>query len=180
MNWLDTDCYASADDEHRYWLSRQTRALNFLTYQRIIFLMLNPSKARGEDKGDPTQRKCDGFAHRLGAASYGLVNLFAYSTPYPELLFAKGYGHALGPENPRVLRSTLWCAKVHGWPVICAWGKPTKLSKKEREEIMGRQVREVVRIANAFNLPLYSLATTDDGYPRHPLMLGYDQAHLTT
>jgi hypothetical protein len=185
VNFWSLDCLASADDEHRYWLSRRIDLLpyvppKFEPYMRpkremLLYLMLNPSRARGVGQGDPTQRKCDGFTRRLGYGRYGLLNLFSYSTPYPENLFDFGYEHAVGALNDLVLRLTFQKARAEKWPVICAWGSPSKLTRSERRWVDER-VAEVYDLAQASELSLYALHTGDGGYPRHPLMLGYEHA----
>lgn len=172
------DCVASHNDQYRYWLSRRVAPesdLMQLPLERVIFAMLNPSTARGDGQGDPTQRKCDGFAKRLGARSYGLVNLFAASTPYPTDLFTFGYEAALGEYNDEALRLVLCEAKLRGWPLICAWGNPS-LPKSEKA-LFDHRVRSFVDLCRSIDLPTHALLVEND-YPRHPLMLGYKHATL--
>lgn len=172
-DFMDRDVWASENDQERYWLARWTTGRPINPHLLAIFLMLNPSKARGEGVGDPTQRKCNGFADRMGARRYGLINLFAYSTPYPEELFEFGYDAAVGKHNDEVTQRVMFECKRRHLPLICAWGKPSKLRRSELE-LMDMRVRHVVQFAKAVEIPLYCLAKTPDGAPRHPLMLGYE------
>ena len=173
MKWIDLDCVASEDDRYRLWLSRTIRSGDRMG----LFVMLNPSQARGENQGDPTQRKCTGFAERLGWSRSGIVNLFTYLSPYQEELFLHGYENAVGPQGRLMSREALFAAKTRKWPVICAWGSTSKLRRREKE-FVGIRAREVARYAEKIGLPLHALATTADGTPRHPQTLGYEHASL--
>lgn len=170
---------------YRLWLRRKTVYVNTVwdrpgprvyDYDLILFVMINPSTAR-ESVRDHTDVKCNGFAARLSGAAYGIVNLFSRSTPYQRELFDCGVDAAIGPHNRVFLRNALLQAKAHNWPVVVACGSPTKLSsegKKAFEVMLGRVANTAARL----EVPLLSLAVTDSGYPRHPLMLGYDQVDL--
>lgn len=171
--FFNRDCIASDDDSCRYYLSRRLDLVK-PTWTRIIYLMLNPSKARGRTVGDPTQRKVEGFTERLGGASYGIVNLFAKSETYPEDLFKHGYGQAVGAFNDLILARVFYNSYLHQWPIVCAWGNPTKIAAKDRNDFQ-RRVRQVV--ASAAPNPLYCLDSGESGYPRHPLMLGYNAVY---
>lgn len=177
--------YAEKPIPYRIWLNRETRyepySLEFdhwPIYDKIVFCMLNPSTARA-DKGDPTDRKCNGFAAHLGARSYGIVNPFARSTPYPRELFVDGVEVAIGEHNRAFLRNVLVQAKARNWPVIMAHGSQSKLNAMGQAALF-QMVGRIVRTADALDVPLYALALTPDGHPRHPLMLGYEQFELQT
>lgn len=175
MSCLSSKDTGSVEDDFRWWLGRITTAPGKPRYPgRVIYVMLNPSVARGINIGDPTQRKCHGFTVRLGYGAYGIVNLFAYSTPYPDKLFEFGYEHAIGRHNDEAIRRVFARAKERGWPVVVAWGAPN-LRKQETLWVYKR-AGDLISAAKALELPLYALAETDSGHPRHPLMLGYDQA----
>lgn len=176
LNFMDTDCWAVEKAEHRYWLARDLER-GQLSVPLIIWVMLNPSRARGVGIGDPTQRRCDGFTARLNTYRYGIVNLFARSTPYPKDLFDWGYDDAVGPHNDEVLDRVFREAKRRQIPVIAAWGKPSKLSRLDFGYVAVRMM-EVADLARHLDVPLYCLDTTEDNWPRHPLMLGYDKAIL--
>lgn len=181
-DFWNLDCVSSLgrNDEHRWWLARDLMAgkLVKLRYEMAVFLMLNPSRARGAGVGDPTQRKCDGFAERLLTRRYGLMNLFTRSTPYPEDLFTFGYDNAVGEGADEWLTAMFQEAARCRWPVIAAWGKPSKLSVKERALVAQRSL-DVTALAAVHGVTMKCLKYSDDGlWPRHPLMLGYEEARL--
>lgn len=172
-----TDVLCSPTPDYRVWLGRNITG-NQHVQKRVIFCMLNPSRARGEGVGDHTQRKCDGFAQRLGFERYGFVNLFTLSTPYPKELFAFGYDQAVGEHADLVLERIFRVAAINEWPVVMAWGRPSLPAKQL--ELVDRRVAEVKALYEAapFKPELYTLATLDGNVPRHPLMLGYALAEL--
>lgn len=172
---LDRDV-AMDGKNHRLWLMRECNPAH--KNAMLIFLMVNPSRARGVGIGDPTQRKGHGFADRLGYRRYGFINLFSASTPYPRDLFYWGYEHAVGRHNDDMLRLVFEWAEFYQWPIVCAWGKPN-LNKAD-SALVERRIAEVLKIREAMEIvsPLYCLATTPDNWPRHPLMLGYEHASL--
>lgn len=177
----ELDCLATPDDDHRLWLGRDVDLPlgdgQMPDYEMLVGLMLNPSRARGEGQGDPTQRKWHGFAKRLGAARYGFLNLFSESSPYPEDLFTFSYEDSVGDHNDEVIRRVFEQAAERNWPVVCGWGKPS-LPKREFGMVACRAL-EVLDLATAAGVQLYCFHTTDDGWwPRHPLMLGYEHASL--
>jgi hypothetical protein len=152
----------SPDDRYRYVLGRTWDDFFGAGSHRPLwtFVMLNPSTARTED--DPTVRKCIGFAKRGGAGGLMIVNLFAYSTPYPKELVRAHFGDAddiIGPQNDPVLRWALGRPALLGRN-IAAWGRiPPKLRKLA--------IRPRVPGVECFGL-------NGDGTPKHPLMLGYE------
>jgi len=128
--------------------------------------MLNPSKAR-HDIDDPTIRKCTGFAKRMNAGGFLVVNLFAYSATDPRsLIKAKQDGvDVRGPHNETAIE---WASRLLsrlGY-TIAAWGRipPPLRSAAQRSEKLFVQARGSVDC----------LGTTKEGFPRHPLMLPYE------
>lgn len=170
--WL-SDCVG--DDQHRVWLARDISPVGEI--EMLIALMLNPSLARSEGVGDPTQRKMNGFASRLRAQRWGGANLFSRSTPYPEELFDFGYEDAVGPLNDAALYQVFTQAALRGWPVVAAWGSASGLRTHEKALMRGR-VLQVIEMTQLCGIQLQCFHTTDDGTPRHPLMLGYEHATL--
>lgn len=176
----ELDCVASPRNDYRLWLSRTvhvTGGMPIPDHRMLVYGMLNPSKARGVEQGDPTQRKCDGFTKRLDRWRYGIVNLFAQSTPYPEDLFEFGYESAVGPFNDQVTRRVMELCKARGWPFVAAWGTCSKLSVAEKGHV-SRRVQQWVSWSREIGLTIYCLEATLDGTPRHPLMLGYEHSKL--
>lgn len=127
----------------------------------LVFLCLNPSTA-DHFVDDPTVRKCWGFAGRLGASGFWIVNLFGYRATAPSALL--DVWDPVGPDNDEVLRDALGRG-----PVICAWGGSSST-----------HLRRLVR-ARLFALwdtlkrhELWCLGgTTKDGSPYHPSRLPY-------
>src|SRR5262249_19438175 len=76
---------------------------------------LNPSSA-DEKPGDPTVRRCVGFARRWGYGALCLVNLFALRATDPAAL--KAHAAPVGPDNDRWLIEAARGAAV----VVAAWG----------------------------------------------------------
>lgn len=144
------------DDDRPWWDRGPTRAL-------WVFGMLNPSDAR-HDVDDPTIRKCVGFARRGGAGGILVVNLLAYSTPYPRALVADARNgiDVRGPVNEAVLAWALSRPALLGLHVA-AWGCiPPKL----------RSLTQGPRSQFLWSRP-QCLGLTAAGEPRHPLMLAY-------
>lgn len=121
------------------------------------FIMLNPSVADA-DQDDPTIRKCIGFAERLGFGAIVVTNLYAYRATDPANLKRAGYPR--GPENDEWIRKAI----MECGPIVCAWGSNARgLSRPA----------EVLLILRGLQVKRQALAFTDDGIPRHPLMLPY-------
>lgn len=150
----------SEDGKYRWVLARVWDA----NKPMACFVMLNPSTADSETD-DPTIRKCNGFAHRLGFGSISVVNLFAYRSTYPrDLLEAED---PVGTEfNDKLILSVTKTLIARGGLTIVGWGGsvPAKLSAR---------VPYVVSMLRDNGIPLYSLRFNRDGSPAHPLMLPY-------
>lgn len=198
-------CIESENHDYRYWLARNTEhgspwRLAYGAHPGIIFVMLNPSTAR-EHVRDPTDRRCQAFAGKFGAAWYGIVNLFATSSSEPKSIFDFGYDAAVGASNDEIIAAVFREALDHNWPVVCAWGAPSlprryvKLVRQRALEVM--TAYNARRVATAeYNSrergvaqvylpkpgdapqPLYCLAHTADKWPRHPLYLGLAEGEL--
>jgi hypothetical protein len=150
------DARISADEQYRYWLHRR-----WGPGVPVAFLMLNPSIADAF-KDDATVRKCKGFTEKWGHRAFSIVNLYAFRTPKPEILWeAKKAGvDIVGPHNPTWLRNTLTSAKF----VVAAWGNHGDLER-------GRKICDYLRLIEK---PVYSIGpVTKQGQPWHPLMRGY-------
>jgi hypothetical protein len=151
----------SPDDRYRYVLARMWERGSHRALW--VYGMLNPSDAR-HDQEDPTVRKCVGFAKRGGAGGLLVVNMLAFSTPYPkELVAAARAGvDVRGEHNAAVLNWALGHPALLGVN-IAAWGRiPPKLRSLTQP---GRTQFRCAR-PHCFGL-------TADGEPRHPLMLAY-------
>jgi hypothetical protein len=122
----------------------------------LMYVMLNPSTA-DHQKDDNTIRRCTGFAKAFGYGGILVANLYAYRTPHPAALkdaYRRGTD-IIGPWNNKYL---LKLAKQAD-NVVCAWGQLGPISGRAKE------------VFEMFPRPVYALAFTKKGYPRHPLML---------
>lgn len=126
------------------------------------FIGLNPSTATAETD-DHTIRKEIGFATRWGWGGFYKFNLFAFRSTDPKGMWAAE--DPVGPSNDEAFAGI----KGRGFvAVVAAWG-----AFKHR--------RATARIARVLagplrDVPLWCIGEpTPDGYPRHPLMLGYER-----
>jgi len=141
---------------YRYALTRTWDA----GAREVLFVMLNPSTADGM-RDDPTVRKCIGFARRWALGGIRVANLFALRATKPlELHLALRRGDdAVGPLNTEHL-----IALAEGTArVVLAWGA----NAKPYPDHVARTLDTLSRG------PLCCLGKTEDGLPRHPLMLPY-------
>lgn len=149
----------SACGTYRYTLYRRVPDVPCRWIRRILFIMLNPSTADAK-KEDPTSRKCMHYSRRELFTDMTLVNLFAFRSPHPTVLWkARKDGlDIIGPENDRYLDEQI---KLHSGlqnRIVVAFGAHPK-AKERAGLVLGR-------IPN-----MYCLGLSQDGYPRHPLML---------
>jgi hypothetical protein len=139
---------------HRYRLWRRWEA-----GAACCFVLLNPSTA-DESRNDPTVERCQRRARAWGYPALEVLNLFGLRATDPaELARAPD---PVGPANDRFIRRVAGGAGL----VVCAWGN--------RGGLHGRsaRVRAVLREAGA---GLHHLGLTQQGEPRHPLHLSYDE-----
>jgi hypothetical protein len=148
-----TSCAVYSDCErYRYLLRRE-----WADRQRLLFIMLNPSKAT-ELANDPTIERCERRARALGYGGVGIVNLFGWRETSPALL--RKAADPIGPENEFIINDAL------GWAddVLAAWGVHGTFMRRGPD--MAKQL--VTRKTRLFTLGL-----TKDGHPRHPLYVAY-------
>lgn len=144
---------------YRYRLERDTGQGG----KTAAVIMVNPSTADAE-VDDATIRKFIGFSQRLGIGRFIVGNKFALrATDVSELKTARD---PIGPMNDAHLEQIMRDADLH----IVAWGSLAKLAKPMRER--WKRIVDIAR--HHVGCPLYCLGTTQDGQPRHPLMLAYD------
>jgi hypothetical protein len=143
---MRTDACFSRCGTYRYALWRRWAA-----GPQVLFVMLNPSTA-DKQRDDPTIRRCIGFAARWGYGAVAVGNLFAFRTPSPDVL--RQAAHPVGRANDRWLERLA----AESSRLIAAWGNEGALLGRDA------QVRELLG-------PLYALALTRRGQPRHPLYL---------
>jgi len=148
----------SADQKYRYRLTRQL--VEFGGSGALCFVLLNPSTADATND-DPTIRRCCGFAKSLGCARLEVVNLFAYRSTSPDVLYAMSRDHAVGPENDQHILDAIHASRM----VICAWGNHGTLFDR---------AREVTRLIDTYTKPFALKINAKTQQPAHPLYLKRD------
>lgn len=140
-------------ETYRYSLTAEWDA----NASRLLFVMLNPSKAT-ELANDPTIERCERRARALGYGAFRAVNLFALRETSPQKLKA-----AKNPEGPRnraaILNSAKWADDI-----LAAWGVHGEFCAK------GPETETILRKKGHV---LHCLGCTKDGHPRHPLYVSY-------
>ena len=161
----------SDDGLYRYELTRR-----WAHGPRMVFLMLNPSTADATED-DRTIGRCVEFAKAHGFAGIKVVNLYAYRTKSPKVLWAaaKEGVDIVGPDNGTHLRRIAFDARNYGEPVVAAWGAGADPARVA--EVLGKDGLSEV---------LYALEVTKDGRPKHPLYIKggttispYARTHIT-
>ncbi len=157
---FDDGATLSACRQYRYRLWRTWGDRD----RRCVFVGVNPSTA-DEREDDPTIRKCVGFAKRWGFGAIDMVNLFAWrDTDQRGLLTAP---NPVGIENDcRILQAFDGATRI-----VFAWGRGKTAP-----------VRKIIRMRVAAESAMLRygraergcLGRTEDGFPRHPLMLAYE------
>ena len=147
----------SPDRAYRYLLRRRIGG----SRGRLLFVMLNPSKA-DETRDDATIRRCIGFAKRWGYGDMEVANLFGLmATDARELL---RHADPVGAGNDAAIRAALARADR----VALAWGNHAAHPKhRARAAVVLRMARDVCK-------PYRIGGLTKSGQPRHPLRLPYD------
>lgn len=140
-------------ERYRYALRRVWDAQG----ARVLFIMLNPSKAT-EQQNDPTVERCEQRARQLGFGGFCVANIFAWRETHPKLM--RQADDPIGPENDaEVLKACGWADTV-----ICGWGTHgAHLSR-------GHEVEHKLR---SNDVRLHHLGLTKGGQPKHPLYIAY-------
>ena len=142
---------------YRYRLERQLGMFG----PTAVVIMVNPSTADA-DTDDATIRRVIGFGKRFGWSRVIVGNIFGFrATRIGDLGLSDD---PVGPENHAHLRSSLSEADV----ALVAWGRLGKLPSRFRNEW-----KVVHSVAQDLKIELNCLGVTQDGHPKHPLMLSY-------
>lgn len=139
----------SACRRYRYVLRREW----LVGEGRLMFLMLNPSKADAV-RNDPTVRRCMNWAQRWGFRELIVGNLFALRSTDPDALYT--VAEPVGAANDEHLLREAVAAEL----VVCGWGVHGKLNDR------GARVAAMLERAG---VELKCLGHNQDGTPRHPL-----------
>lgn len=130
--------------------------------QRVMFVMLNPSKANEIDN-DPTVERCERRARALGYGAFRVTNIFAFRATDPRIM--RQAADPEGPENTGVLKAGVdWADHV-----IAAWGT------HGAHQGQGPRMAEFLATSQA---ELYHLGLSKAGHPKHPLYIAYAQEPL--
>lgn len=139
----------SACRRYRYVLRREW----LVGEGRLMFLMLNPSKADAV-RNDPTVRRCMNWAQRWGFRELVVGNLFALRSTDPGALYTAA--DPVGPENDWHLLNEASGAEL----VVCGWGVHGLLQNR------GAAVAAMLETSG---VELKCLGHNRQGTPRHPL-----------
>jgi hypothetical protein len=153
MSAVISDC-----GKYRY---RLIRDLGMMGDGACVFVMLNPSTADAMND-DPTIRRCIGYARTLGCARLEVVNLFAYRSTSPDVLYALGRMQAIGPDNDRHILEACKGARL----VLCAWGNHGTNFGRANEVLLMLRANGAKPMALKIN--------RKSGQPAHPLYLKGD------
>lgn len=167
---IEAPASISPSGRYRYWLRRDLGMLNFGN-PPVTFCMLNPSTADATED-DPTIRRCTDFATRWQAPWFGVVNLFAFRSTDPDVLFDyAACPNPIGPSNLPVIHYAAQALANQGGRFVCAWGG-TGQSKASSRKYVTQVVDDVVTIVRAAGLePLALRQSEKTGQPWHPLYL---------
>lgn len=158
--------------KYRYVLWRKLKSAGI----KIIWIMLNPSRADAVQDDTTTTRVCS-FSKREGAAEVFVCNLFGYRATYPADLHAAGKGEfgvppfdIEGPENRKHIRDVFESCDA----CIVAWGNHGGLKRSGRSMI--KFLNEInVKAAPIKPIPILCLGVTKIGHPGHPLFIPGDR-----
>jgi len=121
---------------------------------RILFVMLNPSRAN-EEINDQTIRTCIGFAMHQKFGSMEVVNLFAYRTSDPRILMRAR--NPIGKDNDAFILDGCQRSST----IVLAWGNHGRHLERSNyvvSDLIQQTKQNVV-----------CLGITKEGFPRHPL-----------
>jgi hypothetical protein len=154
LDWRGEAAY-SPDERYRYRLLREWDK----TSPRLLFVMLNPSKATAE-RSDGTVTRCIEIAKRFGFGSLAVANIFALRSTDPKALYVEK--DPIGELNDLYIKAEALSAAE----IICAWGTHGEL--KDR----GREALGIICSATAITgAPIKCLKRNADNSPHHPLRL---------
>ncbi len=157
-----------------------TGATLFKNPRRLLWVMLNPSRADG-DTNDPTLRKCMGFATRWGYSYIEVVNLFALRATDPQALgghpvrlgaVACASHTIVGPKNDAYIIAALQRAD----DVVCAWGATRVRGMDYRPRIA--DVERHITTHRRTGSTIACLGVSKHGCPKHPLYVAYEAARV--
>jgi hypothetical protein len=147
---MDNACIFSPDRKYRYTLVHVWDQQK----EMIAFIGLNPSTA-DENQLDPTLRRIKGYATDWGYGSFAMLNLFAYRSTDPSILYE--IQDPIGPENDRYITAVSHKTNL----VIACWGNHGELHNR------GEDICRILKPS----ISLKCLQLTKSNQPSHPLYL---------
>jgi len=160
MQYSSSGAIISDNKLYRYKLWREwtTGFLQPLKTGTVVFIMLNPSTADGQ-QDDPTIRRCVNYTNDWGYGRVEIVNLFAYRSTDPrELLKVED---PVGPENNDYLKKAAYGAAL----IVCGWGSMGWIDDR---------AKRTKKMLQPFKHKTYCFGTTQGNHPKHPLYLSKD------
>lgn len=145
---------------YRYIL--QMRWSEMRKHEMLAFIMLNPSTA-DEMKNDPTVERCERRARLDGYGGVIILNAYALRSTDPKALYKSD--DPIGPDND------LYIAEALAFPkpaVVCAWGHHI-------DKVRPGRSRRLLDLIRAHDIEPMCLGVTQDGHPKHPLYISYEQ-----
>lgn len=146
------DAVFSGDGRYRYALTREWDA----SCSPVVFIMLNPSTADAA-KDDPTVRRCIAFAKSWGYGGLIVLNIFAFRSTDPALLYNLTRRNAAGDDNAEHI-----LALARDRDCVAAWGSHGALYNRGQET-----TANVAPVAARLDC----LGVTANGQPKHPLYI---------
>lgn len=138
---------------HRQWGADESNVLGLCG--------MNPSTA-DERKNDPTLARWQRRAERNGFDGFVVVNAWGLRSTDPMGLLS--VDDPVGPHNDAMILEIAKRSRVF----VCGWGVPP------HKRLVPR-VRELRERLTAAGVKLHVLGLTQDGFPRHPLYVGYER-----
>ncbi len=164
-DYISKGAIISPCGRYRYRLWREWRGTGAPLGEpkSVLFIMLNPSTADGE-QDDPTIRRCVGFAKSWGYDRMEVVNLFAWRATSPSDLLAVEHPNCpVGADNQEHIERAAEGADI----IICAWGARGASQDQDRT-VLGWLDRY------GWTKKTHALKLTKAGQPCHPLYLPGD------
>lgn len=147
--------------QYRYRLERDC-SLPFEGGLIFAYFGINPSTADATED-DATVRKWRGFTLRNGGHRFIVGNVFSFRATDVRTLAQ--CSAPCGPEHEAHLQSIIDAADV----LVPCWGRSRKIAQSQRKTIQHTLDRLI-----ASGKPVLHFGKTEEGDPRHPLMLSYN------
>lgn len=149
----------SSCERYRYQLTRTWDP----NADKILFIMLNPSKAT-ESETDPTVTRCMKRAERMEYGSLRVCNLFAWGATNPDCMLDEKFPVGRGNDK-YIINSCNWADKI-----VAAWGDDGEHMQR------CQTVKHILMQAERSGKSISILELTKKGNPKHPLYVSNKQS----